>query len=432
MMCLALLAPAVTLSENLPRFKVEVILLPVYVGIYLWLLLSGYVQVIRFNGMFLFGILFCVSIALSLWYGATALGHGLILRDLYEIPRACLPVAFFTLTYEAKLNERSIRRLLNYLTVAFALICLYAWAQFLRLGFSFRLNEIYTAGEHADYSLQVLNRVYATMGNPNVLGQLMDWGIALFLLALLLGVGGRLRNTALLIACFVTLVMTASRYGLLGAILELILVIAIALPTVRNRQKIVQIAALALSLPLFFLVFQVIATSTLGVSARFEQLKHPLEVDSLRVRLDTVWSNAWTFIQASPLLGHGPAKNLFWEVTDSEYLDILREVGVLGFLPYLAYFLFPLAVISRGLRVSYRASEFLEDHYGANCLALRLAFIMGATALLMNVGEGTFHNAPLQGFLWMWLGLGARVSQSFVGASNTNFILPSFQERLTQ
>jgi O-antigen ligase len=270
------------------------------------------------------------------------------------------------------------------------------------------------------------------MGNPNVLGQLMDWGIALFLLALLLGVGARLRNIVLLISCFVTLVMTASRYGMLGAIVELILVIAIVLPTVRSRQKIVQMAALALSLPLFFLVFQIIASSTLGVSARFEQLKNPLQVDSLRVRLDTVWGNAWASIQASPLLGHGPAKNVFFGVTDSEYLDILKEVGVVGFLPYLAYFLFPLAVLSRGLRVSYRASELLEDNYAANSLALRLAFIMGVTALLMNVGEGTFHNAPLQGFLWMWLGLGARVSQSIVATSRTNFIFPSFQETLTQ
>jgi hypothetical protein len=37
---------------------------------------------------------------------------------------------------------------------------------------------------------------------------------------------------------------------------------------------------------------------------------------------------------------------------------------------------------------------------------VRLSFVMVVTALLMNVGMSTFYNAALQGFLWMWLGLG--------------------------
>jgi hypothetical protein len=42
---------------------------------------------------------------------------------------------------------------------------------------------------------------------------------------------------------------------------------------------------------------------------------------------------------------------------------------------------------------------------------LRLSFIMVVTTLLMNVGMSTFYNAALQGFLWMWLGLGVAVAK---------------------
>jgi len=418
MICVSLLTPGLSINGNLPTFKAEVVLLPVIVAIYLWLLMAGQVHIIRLNGMLIAGALFCVCVALSLWYGSAVLGHGLILRDLYEIPKACLPVIFFTFAYEAKLCEPSLRRLFRYFSGALFLLCLYAWAQFFRVGFSYQLNAVYSAGEHVDYSLQVLNRVYSTMGNPNVLGQLMDWGLAAFLLALFFGVGSRAWNMVLLVSCFITLAMTASRYGMLGAVVVFILAAIILVSSLRNRKRVFQLALLSICAPLFFLIFQVVQSSTRGVSDRFAELSHPLQVDSVRVRLDTVWRDALVYVAASPWLGHGPAKNIFTDViTDSEYLDILKEFGVVGFLPYLAYFLIPLAMIVRGIRVLQRAGPRFESQYPATCLVMFLAFIMVVTALLMNVGESTFHNAPLQGFIWMWLGLGARAARSVADIS---------------
>jgi O-antigen ligase len=217
--------------------------------------------------------------------------------------------------------------------------------------------------------------------------------------------------------------MTASRYGLLGAVLDFILILGLLLPSFQNRRRVFQVALLALSLPVFLFVFRFVEGSTFGVSQRFEELRHPLQVDSLRTRLDVVWHDAWTYIAASPWLGHGPAKQVFSEVvTDSEYLDILKQFGVVGFLPYLAYFLFPLALIVRGLRAVRNTGQFFEGRFAATSLALHLAFIMGATALCMNIGESTLRNAPLQGFLWMWLGLGARAAQTVSQISEARFL----------
>jgi O-antigen ligase len=425
-MCVSLLAPGLTLGSSSLTIKGEVLLLPVVIAIYLWLLLAGRVRVIGFNGMFLVGPLFCLCVSLSLSYGLAVLGHTVILRDLYEIPKACLPVVFFTLGYEANLSEKSLRRVFQFLAGTLFLVCIFAWAQFYRLPFTGQLNVFYSAGEHADRTLMAINRVYSTMGNPNVLGQLMDWGVAAFLLALLLGVGSWRRNLLLLGSCFVTLAMTASRYGLLGGVLDFILVLGLLLPTFKNRRRVVQVALLTLSLPVFLLVFRFVESSTFGVSQRFEELRHPLQVDSLRMRLDVVWHEAWTYIAASPWLGHGPAKQVFSEVvTDSEYLDILKQFGVVGLLPYLGYFLLPLALIVRGLRAARNTGHLLEDRFPATLLAVHLAFVMGVTALFMNVGESTLRNAPLQGFLWMWLGLGARAAQTAMEISGTRF--PSFR-----
>jgi len=57
----------------------------------------------------------------------------------------------------------------------------------------------------------------------------------------------------------------------------------------------------------------------------------------------------------SPFLGHGPAKSIFSEViTDSEYLDVLKEFGSVGFFAYLGYYLYPIFVIWAYLRPNSR------------------------------------------------------------------------------
>src|SRR5208337_2856406 len=102
-------------------------------------------------------------------------------------------------------------------------------------------------------------------------------------------------------------------------------------------------------------------------------------------------------------------------VTDSEYLEVLKEFGVIGFLPYLAYFLFPLYLLWTGLRAGKRCGVELEERLPATFLVLRLGFVMAVTALVMNIGMSTFYNLILQSVLWIWLGLGARAAKSIRG-----------------
>ena len=416
MICAAMMVPGITFSQALPWFKAEQVLLPVIFLGYGLLLLAGLARTIRLNGMFVIAFLYTFSIILSIWYGSVVLGQSVILRDYYEFPKIWLPVIFFTIGYEAELSESSIRRLMLFLAAAIALVALYAWGQWASLGITFKIDPYYSAGEHINGALARYRRVFSTMGNANVLGQLMTWSVAAYLLAFLSKVGNRARNLAVVFVCLVTLAMTGSRYGLLTTSLAVVMVLALQSASGRRRGE--QLALLLLLIPVFALTIQTVATTNKSTIERFGTLQRSMEVDSLRTRLDDLWKDAGNDFAQSPFVGHGPAKKIYTDIiTDSEYLDVLKEFGIIGFCIYLAYYLFPLYLVWNGLRSAKRAGPRLEDRLPAQMMAVRLSFIMIVTAMVMNIGETTFYSQVLQGFLWIWMGIGARAAKTIAGSA---------------
>jgi hypothetical protein len=101
LLCFSLILPVINISSDLPWLKVEQALLPVVAIVYLWLLLTGSARLIRWNGMMAIGAAFSFAIAVSIWYGAEVLRHPILIRDYYEIPKAWLPVVFFTIGLES-------------------------------------------------------------------------------------------------------------------------------------------------------------------------------------------------------------------------------------------------------------------------------------------------------------------------------------------
>ncbi|HUN62730.1 MAG TPA: O-antigen ligase family protein [Candidatus Sulfotelmatobacter sp.] len=407
MICLSITAPAIFLSSDLPFFKVEQILLPLIVGVYLWLYLIGVVRPIRFNWMMGIAAAFLLCNVLSTWYGGAVLGHPVVLRDLYDLPKVFLPAAFFTLAYEAALDDLGLRRLMGWFSAAALLVCVYAWGQFLGLGFAYRLNPYYSVGGHIDLLLEYARRVYGTVGNPNVLGQLMTWCVILFVLAALFRVGNAFCNALTAGACMVTLIMTGSRYGLLTISIGLLLVLLLMASI--GRRTFGRIAVLTLVLPAVVWLYANVAGSNQRTLERYQTLQDPLSVDSLRQRLDDVWRQGWRDFLASPVLGHGTGKAYFQSgerVVDSEALGVLREKGVVGFAVFLAYYLYPLYIVRRGYR-AIRQAPFLLEQAPAEVMCILATLIIAVLAVIMNVGMSTFYNPFLQGFLWLWLGVGA-------------------------
>lgn len=407
LLCVSVTAPAIVITPSLPFVKVEAILVPVVAAIYLWLLLIGVARPIRFNGMFVIGFLYFVCNGFSIWYGARILGHPVLMRDLYELPKVWLPVAFFTIAYEAALSESAIRRLLSYFSVSILLVCVYAWSQFFGLGFTYKLNRFYSMGGHIDVALEYGRRVYATVGNPNVLGGLMAFCVVLFVLAALFRVGGLIRNVFVALSCLITLVMTGSRYGALSITLAFLLILLVAATAGGHRSA--RVAALLAVIPAFIWIFVAVATTNPRTLERYQTLKEPLQIDSVRERLEGGWIEGWADFKSSPFFGHGPGKAFLSPhggVIDSEYLSVLREKGSLGFLVFLCYYLYPIHLIRSG-RKAIRLSGPLTEQLPAHVVCVNTGFVMGALALVMNVGMSTFYTPFLQGFIWLWLGIAA-------------------------
>ena len=406
---LSVVAPVITISPSLPWFKFEQLALVPIGLLYFWFLMAGLARPFHLNGLVIIAAVYCGCILLSLFYGTAILGHEFLFRDLYEIPKALLPVAFFMIGQESRLSEISIRRILSFFSVALVLVCFYGWAQWMDLNVSHWLTQFYSGGAHDEGSLAHYRRVYSTMGNPNVLGQLLTWAIAAFTLALLLGVGNRLRNFVLVVICLVTLAMTGSRYGLIDTALAFLIILVLSLWTAPRRRSTLVLVAL---LPVFVCVTIAVATSNRATLDRFQSLRNPSQTDSLEGRLDSLWPDAEHEFFQSPLLGHGPAKVIFSDIfTDSEYLDVLKEFGLLGFAAYFAYFVYALQSLWSGLK-RFGQLRTLSEGHSAFSLGLQLSFVILITGLMMNVGMSTFYSSPLQGFFWLWLGVGANCSRT--------------------
>jgi O-antigen ligase len=299
--------------------------------------------------MFLIGAAYSICITVSILYGWASLGHTVIVRDLYEIPKAIFPVVFFTFGREIELPESTLRKLLAWFSLAIFLVCIYAWAQWADLGVTHTLANYYSGGWHDEGSLSHYRRVYSTMGNPNLLGQLMTWSAAAFILAVVFRFGNRWRNIAMVFACLITLVMTGSRYGLLNAALAIILIFSLLFMNTKRWKA--SLIFLFILLPVLVSAGYVIGNSNRATAERLQTLSNPFTTDSLRDRVDDLWRDAGIQIAQSPFLGHGPAKTIFSGViTDSEFLDVLKEFGLVGFSLYLLYFVYPLCALWKGIR----------------------------------------------------------------------------------
>jgi O-antigen ligase len=424
LICLSILAPPIPSGGTFPFLKAEEVLIPIIFALYAWLLMAGFVPMFRWNGMFLIGALFSVCILFSIWYGAAALDQSVVARDFYEIPKVWFPVAFFTIAYETNLSEYGMRQLFYAYRFAILLVCLYAWAQWRGMPFTQTLNGLYSGGVH-DQALFLTRRVYSTMGNPNVLGLLLSWAVVCFTLALLAKVGSRVVNGVMLLAAGVTIAMTASRYALLASAAGIAAVFAITLASSSfNRKRSLQLGLLIFVLPLLALVATVVLQSNPHALARYQDLEHPGQVDSVRQRFDDLWRGALADFARSPVLGFGPAKARFSGIiTDSEYLDVLKQFGIIGFAAYISFFLYPLSRLWLGLRTARKLPPSLEPHTRSQVLVLHFTFVLVILALLMNVGASTFYNLFLQGFIWLWLGVGARAATNIGSLDKT---LPRF------
>jgi len=140
---------------------------------------------------------------------------------------------------------------------------------------------------------------------------------------------------------------------------------------------------------------------TVNVSYSANALRYGLSVG---IRLDTLWPNALKALQTNPLLGTGYStlvKEHVWEFTvaestDNDYLRLLGETGILGFVSFLAIFW----IAGQKLWQAYLSSQKPFDYalFGA---ALAVTFGLLVNALYIDV----FEASKVAYGYWSFLGL---------------------------
>ncbi len=140
---------------------------------------------------------------------------------------------------------------------------------------------------------------------------------------------------------------------------------------------------------------------TVNVNYSANALKYGLSVG---IRLDTLWPNALKALKANPLLGTGYStlvKEHVWEFTiaestDNDYLRLLGETGLLGFVSFLAIFYLAVKLMWQKYLVAKQPFD-----YALICTALAVTFGLLVNALYIDV----FEASKVAYAYWSFLGL---------------------------
>lgn len=373
---------------------------------------------LRFSGMYLWGVFMAGSISLSIVYAPYATGQTAQLRDYFEIPKLVLLLMAFAVGYQAQLNSRSLRLVFTALSRVSLAVAVFGIIQYLAPGRVDNLIRLYSFADHNYTALYTEGRVFGTFGNANVFGEYLSCALVLHLLAFLGRIGRRTETVVALLTIAVATALTGSRY----AILCVILGCALAFYTASKRQSEWRISAKKLRavLGLSFLfctlgvaIWSVQRTDQHTVRRFQEFISDPMQVGSLRTRLDDTWQEGFAQFSASPLIGNGPAKSLFsGTYIDSEFLDMLRAYGLIGFVIYLSVFIGPAWALRRTMLRLKKAAPRDQQALAAPVIWIRFGFAVSIMAMVMAIGMSTFYEAQFGTFVWLVIGLALGCAES--------------------
>jgi len=229
-------------------------------------------------------------------------------------------------------------------------------------------------------------RVFGTFTHPLMLA---NYTLLVSMIILVFALGSKDRNLKLAsYLVFVPLGIIFFNTYARGAWLTLIALLII-LSVLKYRQLLVVLPVLLIIVALF---------SSGNIASRFEDLSSDgaaqgkYYANSLESR-EALWQKNFTLFLTSPVVGNGfgSSRRLVHEETHNDYLRVLTETGILGFIAYL-WLLF--AMVTTGWK-SYKESS---DKYLNN---FSLAFFLIAVAYLILSLEGNILiNGAFQWTFW--------------------------------
>ena len=435
-----LFTPDFPLPGRLPAVRIEEILTPILLVI-LWRKRHTFLRVIR-RPMNVLLILLGAVMAISTVNAVALQGARLSFGDLMEFVRVFKYLVLYsfmvTMIAESPEKSRAFHRLTGFMDKAVIALLAINWFQYFNfLYFNRWFSPLYGPAHHVERIIRN-SRVIGTFGNPNFFGALMMMILLFYFAKFLYDLEGfnrdRRKNLFLIVATWMSLLLTVSRTAILAAVGGIVVagMLFLLLKKGRGLKNLAAMVAMFIVLGFvsnFLIVFSMTAyedvlrpgffavrygvedlyfaardrfftgsgepgedtereeredermrsRTTHSVAYRMQDTIN--EGRSVWARFD-VWEVHFARAQESILIGNGPQKEVFQDEApvDNEYLLILRRYGILGLVLYGGLFAHVL--------VKFPGGERKEWFY---------VFLFSSTAGLMafNIAAGSFYHLQL-------------------------------------
>ncbi|MDR3288945.1 MAG: O-antigen ligase family protein [Peptococcaceae bacterium] len=411
----AILLPSFPIQENLPRLRLdEILIFGTFAVNMLIFIRRGFrfdvygwgmhdekkrAAVWKINTVFL---LLIGSYLLSNLYGVLIMHTVFGVRDIMELVTYAKYYLVITLAAGLDVGESERTMIRRVFLAGFFLTMILSWGQYLNLAYMNSWLTPLLAPAHLNNLVDANPpRVLGTFDNPNVMGIFAVITLTLAVTWFYFHDSGRRTAAALLLLCGLTVklaFLTISRTALLGAAAVLVVLSLWSLFKFRWNRIIVLKAAL-----LFILTMTVFFTSPREFTMRMSEATD-IQKSTSAIGHIFQWREALEVVKQSPVFGWGTGKTEMTTAVDNEYILILRRYGAVGFLTYLWFFIKPVAVASRRLRNS--ENYFAGAGYTDASALLAIAF-MGATVavFIYNLTAGLFYNLQIMTLFAIFMGL---------------------------
>lgn len=289
--------------------------------------------------------------------------------------------------YNLELGELNYKSFIN--LVIPVLACLSAliglFQRFNFLNFNNWFTRYYISSESGKVLIEVLkdnqqwSRVLGTLSNPNFYSVQLVIFIVFVVTNIMYITNIKLKifNYITAALLFAALIFTQSRTALV--VIFCLCLYLILLQIIKYGKRNI------LKYFIYFVVMVVASLLTikfLGLNYLFDALKNGMGTSSIVQRIDR-WNDAIQLFKLHPLIGIGPVIGTYFPAVDNEYIQILRNYGVLGLTAHLSLYLY---VFIKTIRDILKSSNVLIQQYA---LAVNCSII---AVLIFNMTLATFYH----------------------------------------
>lgn len=383
----SILIPPLQLPGSLPEIRLEeliaFLILPFFILVRKERINESAFRFAKYYAIFLGLVVF------SLLFGKFFLSVPTGMRDYLEIIKLSkyLIIVLAVSTFEIKNSQ--IKFILYSITAIFALSAIIGQFQFYSILSFNKLTAPYYLQERI---YDIHNRMMGTFYNPNTYGTALSIGAIIATSSILDSkyFFTKVLNFIALCLLIYTLFLTQSRTAL--GVLVIGLFVLIVLTQVSKRGSLG--FTILLIGALFLLLMGIVAILSPDLLKRYQSMLDIMNDPSWLMRLFSWYINLEIFSQ-SPIFGWGPAKHLYTNIVDNEYILILRQYGIAGFaMNVLALYIYPLWF---ALKNSFVNNE--QGRFSRVFISSLLVFIIA------NITNSLLHEIQFMDFWAVLLGL---------------------------